>query len=84
MTLGAGDLTMDAGGCGWLLLKSRLRNGRALIACWMRRFPAPADFIKENYRTLVKRWHPDHYAAGSAEQVEAAEMTRLINEAYGK
>lgn len=45
---------------------------------------ARADFIKENYRTLVKRWHPDHYAAGSAEQVEAAEMTRLINEAYGK
>ncbi|MEQ1353645.1 MAG: DnaJ domain-containing protein [Candidatus Acidiferrum sp.] len=45
---------------------------------------APADFIKENYRTLMKRWHPDHYAAGSAEQVEAAEMTRLINEAYGK
>jgi hypothetical protein len=45
---------------------------------------APADFIKENYRTLVKRWHPDHYLAGSAEQVEAAEMTRLINEAYAK
>lgn len=45
---------------------------------------APADFIEENYRALVKRWHPDHYAAGSAEQVEAAEMTRLINEAYGK
>jgi hypothetical protein len=45
---------------------------------------APADLIKENYRTLVKRWHPDHYAAGSVEQVEAAEMTRLINEAYGK
>ncbi len=47
-------------------------------------FSAPADFIKENYRTLMKRWHPDHYTAGSAEQVEAAEMTRLINEAYGK
>jgi hypothetical protein len=45
---------------------------------------APADFIKENYRTLMKRWHPDYYAAGSAEQVEAAEMTRLINQAYGK
>ena len=45
---------------------------------------APAEFIRDNYRTLMKRWHPDHYAAGSAEQVEAAEMTRLINEAYGK
>lgn len=45
---------------------------------------APAEFIKENYRTLMKRWHPDHCAAGSAEQVEAAEMTRLVNEAYGK
>jgi DnaJ-domain-containing protein 1 len=45
---------------------------------------APAEFIKENYRTLVKRWHPDRYVVGSAEQVEAAEMTRLINEAYAK
>lgn len=45
---------------------------------------APAEVIKENYRTLVKRWHPDHYAAGSVEQVEAAEMTRLINEAFAK
>jgi hypothetical protein len=38
--------------------------------------------IKQNYRKLVKRWHPDLFASGSVEQAEASDMTRLINEAY--
>ena len=38
--------------------------------------------IKQSYRKLMKRWHPDLFASGSAGQVEASNMTRIINEAY--
>jgi curved DNA-binding protein CbpA len=41
---------------------------------------ASANAIKVSYRKLMKRWHPDLFAAGSAEQAEATQMTRLINE----
>ncbi len=40
--------------------------------------------IKENYRRLVKRWHPDLFANGTEKHVEATKMTGLFNEAYGK
>lgn len=43
---------------------------------------ATALSIKHAYRRLVKRWHPDLYANGTPAHVEAANMTRLINEAY--
>jgi|SRR5579862_587519 len=43
---------------------------------------ASAHAIKQAYRKLVKRWHPDLYKAGTAEHSEAMEMARLINEAY--
>ena len=43
---------------------------------------ATAPSIKHAYRRLVKRWHPDLYAVGAPSHVEAAHMTRLINEAY--
>lgn len=39
---------------------------------------ASAHSIKKAYRRLIKRWHPDLYAADT----EATEMTTLINEAY--
>lgn len=46
----------------------------------------PADAttasIKHAYRRLVKRWHPDLYASGTPEYVEATYMARLINNAY--
>ncbi len=45
---------------------------------------ASASAIKLGYRSLMKRWHPDLYAAGSEEQAEATRMTELINEAYAK
>ncbi|HKF52722.1 MAG TPA: J domain-containing protein [Candidatus Acidoferrales bacterium] len=38
--------------------------------------------IKQCYRKLVKRWHPDRYASGTQEYAEATQMTRTINEAY--
>jgi curved DNA-binding protein CbpA len=41
-----------------------------------------APSIKQAYRRLVKRWHPDLYANGTPAHVEATHMTRLINEAY--
>lgn len=43
---------------------------------------ATAPSIKHAYRRLVKRWHPDFYARGTPEHVEATHMARLINEAY--
>ena len=78
MTLPGCDLTIglvDADG----FVEDQLEEWKGAYRVLDAPLSAPADFIKENYRTLVKRWHPDHYAAGSAEQVEAAEMTRLIN-----
>ena len=43
---------------------------------------AAASSIKHVYRCLVKRWHPDLYASGTPEHLEATHMARLINEAY--
>jgi curved DNA-binding protein CbpA len=42
---------------------------------------APAS-IKQNYRRLVKRWHPDLYDSGTVEHAEATQMTKAINESY--
>lgn len=41
-----------------------------------------ARLIKQAYRAMAKRWHPDLYRAGTPEQAEAARMMELINEAY--
>jgi|SRR5271170_2027471 len=38
--------------------------------------------IKQAYRRLVKRWHPDLYQSGTAAHAEAVQMTKLINEAH--
>jgi curved DNA-binding protein CbpA len=38
--------------------------------------------IKQSYRELIKRWHPDYYAAGTQEQADATQMTQTINESY--
>jgi len=43
---------------------------------------ASASSIKQTYRNLVKRWHPDLYPSGSPAYVEATQMTKLINGAY--
>lgn len=43
---------------------------------------ASAHAIKQAYRKLVKRWHPDLYKTGTNAHAEASQMTRLINEAY--
>ena len=43
---------------------------------------AGAPSIRNAYRRLVKRWHPDHYANENPAHEEATHMTRLINEAY--
>jgi len=41
-----------------------------------------AMVIKQAYRRLLKRWHPDLQKAGSAAHAESTEMARRINEAY--
>lgn len=43
---------------------------------------ASALSIKQAYRKLVKRWHPDLYASGKPEHAEATRMTQAANDAY--
>jgi len=43
-----------------------------------------AHSIKQAYRRLVKRWHPDRYPTGTPAHADATQMTKLINEAYAK
>jgi hypothetical protein len=38
--------------------------------------------IKQSYRELVKRWHPDLYINNSSAHLEATQISKLINEAY--
>lgn len=38
--------------------------------------------IKQSYRALLKRWHPDLYSSGTPSHAEAVQMSKLINEAY--
>jgi DnaJ domain len=38
--------------------------------------------IKQAYRRLVKRWHPDLYQSGTVAHAEAVQMTKLLNEAH--
>jgi hypothetical protein len=45
---------------------------------------ASAHLIKQAYRRLVKRWHPDRYQSGTTAHSEATQMSKLINEAYSK
>jgi DnaJ domain len=43
---------------------------------------ASAHSIKQAYRQLVKRWHPDLCEEDTPTHVEATHMVTLINEAY--
>lgn len=45
---------------------------------------ASAPSIKQAYRQLIKRWHPDRYPSGSSLHTEASQMTALINQAYSE
>jgi hypothetical protein len=40
------------------------------------------DQLKATYRRLVKRWHPDRFAADPAGQAEASDRLREINGAF--
>jgi curved DNA-binding protein CbpA len=42
---------------------------------------APAQ-IKKQHRSLVRRWHPDRFAADPVGQAEAAQRMSQINQAY--
>lgn len=43
---------------------------------------ASAHAIKQAYRKLAKRWHPDLYVSGSVAHSEATQMMKLLNQAY--
>jgi hypothetical protein len=40
--------------------------------------------IKDAYRALSKRWHPDRSALGATSQQECTRMMALINDAYNR
>jgi hypothetical protein len=42
----------------------------------------PPENLKATYRKLVKRWHPDRFAADPAGQAEASARLREINGAF--
>jgi len=43
---------------------------------------ASAKAIKQAYRRLLKRWHPDLYISGTPAHAEATQMSEYIIEAY--
>ncbi len=43
---------------------------------------ATTHVIKQAYRKLAKRWHPDLYSPGTTSYAEATQMMKAINEAY--
>ena len=45
---------------------------------------ASAHFIKQCYRRMVKRWHPDLYSPGTEQYAEATQMSTLVNDAYAR
>lgn len=40
--------------------------------------------IKQAYRRITKRWHPDRYTSGTPTYAEATQMMKIINEAYSQ
>src|SRR5690348_13552951 len=45
-------------------------------------FSASALSIKQGYRRIAKRWHPDLYPTGTPAYDEATQMMKRINEAF--
>lgn len=43
---------------------------------------ASAMTIKQSYKQIVRRWHPDLYQEGTPAHAEATQMTKTINESY--
>jgi len=43
---------------------------------------ASSQQLREQYKRLVKTWHPDRWASDPVNQAEAAQRMRSINEAY--
>lgn len=44
-------------------------------------FASPRS-IKQSYKQMVRRWHPDLYQDGTSAHAEATQMTKVINESY--
>lgn len=47
-------------------------------------YSASERAIKQAYRRVTKRWHPDRYAGEIPAHAEATQMMKLINEAYSQ
>ena len=43
---------------------------------------APLELVRKQYKTLVRRWHPDRFADDPQGQREASLRMRAINDAY--
>lgn len=44
--------------------------------------PASPISIKQSYKQMIRRWHPDLYQNGTSAHAEATQMTKTINESY--
>jgi hypothetical protein len=58
---------------------ARLKHAYQVVGVPLSATPAS---IKQSYRRLVKRWHPDFYTSDTVEYAEATQMTKAINESY--
>lgn len=47
-------------------------------------YSASERSIKQAYRRMTKRWHPDRYTSGTPAHAEATQMMKRINEAYSQ
>ena len=47
-------------------------------------YSASERSIKQAYRRVTRRWHPDLYASGTPAHAEATHMMKLISEAYSR
>lgn len=43
---------------------------------------ASSHVVRQAYRRMVRRWHPDLYPNGSRDQEDATQMMKLVNDAY--
>lgn len=65
--------------CVDLLLMDKIQQYYELFGL---KFGASQAEIKQAYRQLVKRWHPDRFPHNSSQQQAAEEKIKQLNEAY--
>jgi curved DNA-binding protein CbpA len=47
-------------------------------------FGAPMEQVTKQWKTYLKKWHPDRYANDPAQQADATLVTQQLNDAHKK